>query len=87
METITDHRSLINALGGNVAVANSLGDCTAGRVSQWKLGNRIPVEYWPGIIALAETCKVPGITSDWLMNNMRARVNSGGADSEAAAAQ
>lgn len=82
METITDHRSLINALGGNVAVANALAGCTAVRVGQWKLGNRIPVEYWPGIIALAEARKVPGITSDWLMKNIRARSNSSGSETE-----
>lgn len=71
-----DHRSLIDALGGNKVVADALPDCTASRVGQWKINNRIPVEYWPDTIALAEHRGIAGITSDWLMNSVRPRANS-----------
>lgn len=73
MKPITDHKSLIDALGGNKVVAGRLTGCTPSRVGQWKIGNRIPVEYWPGVIALAEADQIPGITSDWLMHNIRPR--------------
>lgn len=74
MRTITDHAALIDALGGNTAVAEflsdrpDLGDCTAVRVGQWKIGGRIPVEYWPGIIAMSRTKDLAFVDSDWLMN-------------------
>lgn len=84
METITDHRSLIDGLGGNKVVADQLTECTPVRVGQWKLGNRIPVEYWPGIIAMAEARNIPDITSDWLMNTVRPRSNSSNSETEAA---
>lgn len=73
METITDHRELIDALGGNVVVARELDDCTPGRVGQWKIGNRIPVEYWTGIIDFAREKGFSFVDSDWLMNTFRPR--------------
>lgn len=87
METITDHRSLIDALGGNKVVSDGLEDCTPVRVGQWKIGNRIPVEYWPGIIDLASRKPDLGfVTSDWLMNSVRPRSNPAApADQDAAA--
>ena len=77
MEDIMDHRSLIDRLGGNTVVAANLNDCTPIRVGQWKIGNRIPVEYWPGIIEMARGIDGMGfVTSDWLMNTVRPRKNS-----------
>lgn len=73
MKPITDHRSLIDGLGGGAGLAAKLDDCTAGRVRQWKIGNRIPVEYWPAIIRLADEAGLEGITSDWLMHSIRPR--------------
>lgn len=73
MKTIADHRGLIDALGGNKALAGKLTGCTPSRVGQWKIGNRIPVEYWPEIITLAEAAEINGITSDWLMRSIRPR--------------
>ena len=74
MEPITDHRALIDALGGNKVVSDRLSDCTAVRVGQWKIGNRIPVEYWPGIIEMAEAKGFSIISSDWLMQTNRPRL-------------
>ena len=76
MNAVTDHRSLVDALGGNKAVAEGLTDCTAVRVGQWKLGNRIPVEYWEGVIVMAETAKIPEIDSDWLMRTTPPRAKA-----------
>ena len=73
METITDHRELLDALGGNKAVSDEIEECTAVRVGQWKLGNRIPPEYWPDIIRIAESKGLDFVTSDWLMNTLRPR--------------
>ena len=83
MKPITDHRSLIDALGGNKALAEKLDGCTPSRVGQWKLGNRIPVEYWPKIISLAEAEQIPGVTSDWLMYHIRPREMPSGQDAAA----
>lgn len=66
METIADHRSLIDALGGGAALAGKLGDCTSGRVRQWKIENRIPPKYWLGIVEIAEAEGVQGIDFRWL---------------------
>lgn len=77
METITDHSSLISELGGDTVVAGGLEDCTRGRVQQWRFGNRIPPEYWPGIIRLAEAKGLAFVTSDWLMNTLRPRAMPG----------
>lgn len=86
MEPITDHRSLIDALGGNTVVASEIADCTPVRVGQWKIGNRIPVEYWPAIIEIAQRKGLADIDSDWLMTTFRPRVNSNGDDAAKATA-
>jgi hypothetical protein len=74
METIADHKSLIDALGGNAEVARA-GQWPAVRVGQWKAQNRIPVEYWPQIIAIAENRQVAGIDNDWLVARWRPRAD------------
>jgi hypothetical protein len=86
MEPITDHADLIDKLGGNTAVAEQIEGCTAGRVGQWKIGNRIPPEYWPEIIRIADAKGRREITSDWLMTNLRPRQMPGEKANEAAAA-
>lgn len=73
MESIADHRALIDALGGNKSVSDAIEGCTPVRVGQWKLGNRIPPEYWPDMIRIAEAQGRGDINSDWLMNTMRPR--------------
>lgn len=73
MERIEDHRGLIDALGGNKAVSDEIEGCPPVRVGQWKIGNRIPVEYWPDIIRMAEVKELSFITSDWLMMTFRPR--------------
>ena len=73
MKSITDHKALIDALGGNKIVADGIADCTPGRVGQWKIGNRIPTEYWPDIIAMSAAQDIEGIDANWLMENMRPR--------------
>lgn len=77
METIADHKSLIDALGGNTLVAAGIPDCTPVRVGQWKLGNRIPPEYWPDVIQIAGAKGLDFVTSDWLMNTFRPRAMPG----------
>lgn len=74
METIADHKSLIDALGGNAEVARA-GQWPAVRVGQWKTQNRIPVEYWPQIITIAESRNVAGIDNDWLVARWRPRAD------------
>lgn len=75
MNAIADHRSLIDALGGNAEVARS-GSWLAVTVGQWKQQNRIPPEYWPKIIEIAAEKEVAGINSTWLMNCWPARKNA-----------
>lgn len=67
MSTVTDHRSLLDALGGNTAVSKEIEGCLPVRVGQWKINNRIPVEYWQDIIRIADAKAVEGIDSNWLM--------------------
>lgn len=87
MEPITDHRSLIDALGGNKAVSDEIEGCLPVRVGQWKIGNRIPPEYWPDIIRIASEKGLSSIDSDWLMNTFKPRaMPSSEASSESAAA-
>lgn len=86
MEAIIDHSSLIEALGGNKAVSDEIEGCLPVRVGQWKLGNRIPPEYWSDIIRIAEARGVPEINSDWLMNRLRPRKMPTPAETEADAA-
>lgn len=71
MDAITDHRTLLDALGGNTVVAGHLANdddpCPPVRVGQWKLANSIPTEYWPDLIPLAHERGFTDITAEWLM--------------------
>lgn len=75
MNAIVDHRSLIDALGGNTVVAG-IYPCPPVRVGQWKLSNRVPPEYWPKLIDLAAEKQVAGIDAEWLMRNTPPRENA-----------
>lgn len=66
MKPIDCHRDLIDALGGNKAVADAIS-CPPVRVGQWKLSNRIPPEYWPRLIEMASGLGRDDITADWFM--------------------
>jgi hypothetical protein len=59
---------VIDALGGPVAVAMYLSDKVAAQfrverqtVSNWKLRESIPGEYWFEIVLMARSKRVPGI--------------------------
>lgn len=62
MKTATD---IIEALGGEVKVAESLGFKYRSRVANWRTIG-IPRQQWPEIIDLAKTQGVDGITFDLL---------------------
>lgn len=79
METVADHKTLIDRLGGNAVVARR-GEWLAVTVGQWKVQNRIPPEQWPKIIEMAGEDGLEGIDSDWLMRNWAARKNAAGTD-------
>lgn len=64
MNTINE---LIEALGGNSAVAAHLGKRFPSTVSEMKRRGSVRVEYWPGLIELASQRKVAGVTADALM--------------------
>lgn len=72
-DKFTDHAGLIAELGGaaRVAEADSL-ETRPVNVRAWAARNRIPPEYWPGFIALAEARGV-NVTADWLMRTTPAR--------------
>lgn len=86
MEPIVDHADLIDKLGGNTVVAAEIEGCTRGRISQWKIGNRIPPEYWRDIIRIAAERGHPEITTDWLTDTLRPRQMPGERTDEVAAA-
>jgi hypothetical protein len=72
-----DHAELIQALGGGAIVATGLSDHSGETVlpvtvRAWLPRNRIPPEYWPGIIELA-AAKGIAISADWLMRTTPAR--------------
>lgn len=69
---IADHKSLIDALGGNSVVAKGCG-VSAVRVGAWKRANRIPAENWPDIIKLAADKQYDQINPDWLMTHYAPR--------------
>ncbi|HEX5183612.1 MAG TPA: hypothetical protein VFW19_10735 [Allosphingosinicella sp.] len=78
MESLTDHASLISALGGGAKVAELLShleeppapkDVT---VRAWAARNRIPPEYWPELIRLGREAGRE-VTAEWLMNTMQHR--------------
>lgn len=75
MANFTDHCSLIAALGGaaEVAAAEEVATDLPVNVRAWSARNRIPPEYWPGVIDLAARKGLPAVTSDWLMRTTPAR--------------
>jgi len=81
---IPDHASLITALGGAAKVAPA-AETLPVNVRAWAARNRIPPEYWPGVISLAETVDIP-VTADWLMRTTPARANRGALVPEVTAA-
>ena len=83
MDAISDHSSLIVALGGGAEVASAPNISTlAVNVRAWVARNRIPPEYWPGVISFA-AAKGIAVSADWLMRTTPARRR---ADAEAVAA-
>jgi hypothetical protein len=88
-DEILDHAGLIAALGGAARVAEAPSVETMPVTARaWTARNRIPPEYWPGIIEFAATLNV-SVTADWLMRTTPARagrVTSTAATAEAAAA-
>lgn len=81
----TDHTSLIDALGGMTKVGKTIADCTPGRVSQWKMNNRIPPEAWDGIVEMAQAEGVGGVTIEWLHSTLPARKKPASSTSKAVA--
>jgi hypothetical protein len=57
---------LIDALGGNAAVAKIIGKQPSA-VSEMRRSGNIRVRYWPPIIDAARRLGVPGVNSDALM--------------------
>lgn len=62
MDTFPD---LIETLGGAAVVARAVKQ-DPGTARQWKARNRIPPAYWPGIVALAKSKKIGGVTMEKL---------------------
>lgn len=84
MEDFSDHAGLIAALGGGAIIEDHLKELPdppkAVTVRAWAARNKIPPEYWPGIIELGDT-KGVAVTAEWLMRTTPARKR---ADSESA---
>lgn len=75
IDELPDHAALIAKLGGAAQVANSSFVRTLPvNVRAWSARNRIPAEYWPGIIELAASIGRV-VTADWLMRTTPARAN------------
>jgi hypothetical protein len=81
---IDDHAGLINALGGAAKVA-AAAETLPVNARAWSARNRIPPEYWPGLIALAAEQGVV-VSADWLMRTTPARANRATSAAEAIAA-
>lgn len=79
--SVEDHAALINALGGNSVVAKTLG-CKPVTVGAWKRARRIPPEYWPAIIEMAQASGLQHINPDWLLEAWQPR--QGASEAEAA---
>lgn len=79
MEPLTDHAGLIRSLGGGAAVAEGLADLPDPpkdvTVRAWIARNRIPPEYWPGMIRLGEAANIV-VTADWLMETTPPRTRA-----------
>jgi hypothetical protein len=61
------HRETIHALGGIRKVARALGHNSHTKVQGWAERDRIPVDHWPDIIALAGDLGKE-LTADDLLN-------------------
>jgi len=73
MAKLSDHAALIVALGGAAEVAASPEVATLPvTVRAWVARNRVPPEYWPGLIIIAGR-KGLSVTADWLMRSTPAR--------------
>lgn len=76
MESPTDHAGLIAALGGGAEIAEGLQGLSdpplAVTVRAWAARNKIPPEYWPGMIRIGES-KGVAVTAEWLMQTTPAR--------------
>lgn len=90
MESLSDHASLIGALGGGAKVADGLKDMADApkdvTVRAWAARNRIPPEYWPEIIRLSAEAGLERIDAEWLMKTTPPRQRREEAPSEAEAA-
>jgi hypothetical protein len=87
MESLTDHASLIRSLGGGAKVAEGLSALPDPpkevTVRAWVARNRIPPEYWPGIIRIGEALDV-AVSAEWLMETTPPRTRATVAEAEAA---
>jgi hypothetical protein len=70
-EPISDHASLIVALGGASVVASAV-EALPVTVRAWSARNRIPPEHWEGIISLGDN-KGVAVDAHWLMCTTPAR--------------
>ncbi|MFZ3483888.1 carph-isopro domain-containing protein [Sphingomonas sp. 3-13AW] len=74
---IHTHAALIAKLGGAAKLAASDAvDATPVNVRAWRARNRIPPEYWPGIIAVADAEGIE-VDAEWLMRTTPARARPG----------
>lgn len=78
---VYNHSELIEALGGNKAVADALACRHQSAPSQWKMRGRIPADVWPQVIELAALAGITGISSDWLARTIRHRKTTVAAES------
>jgi hypothetical protein len=78
MENPKDHSDLIAKLGGPSKVAIAIGIGNDVNVRAWKMRNRIPPEYWPAMIGIADGEEF-SVTADWLMQTTPPRQNSAAA--------
>lgn len=86
MAEFSDHATLITALGGAAEVADHPAVNTLPvNARAWAARNRIPPEYWPGVIQLAADKQID-VSADWLMRTTPARRRADPAASVQAAA-
>ena len=78
MKQPIDHSDLITQLGGPAKVASALGIDNDVNVRAWKMRNRIPPEYWPAMISMADGADLT-VSADWLMRSTPPRQNSAAA--------
>jgi hypothetical protein len=63
---VFSHNELLDALGGNLAIATTNG-WKPSAVGAWRPRNRIPPDYWPEIICMAASKNLTFVSADWLM--------------------